>query len=103
MYVSIIPLYLPFKELINYASGVLEMICSLLMLIRATRKYAMYLTIILLILFIPAHVYLIQLHGCGTNDFCFANLLAWIRLFPFQFVLMWWAYKTWQIAKQFEK
>lgn len=93
-YIKIIPPYFPFKEFINYASGILEIACSILMLIPATRKLSMYLTIILLTAFIPAHIYLIQLNGCASADFCFPAWLAWVRLFPLQFILIWWAYKT---------
>ncbi len=93
-YLAIIPPYFPFKELINYTSGVLEITSALLMLLPATRRVAMYLTIFLLIAFIPAHIYMIQLNGCVSPAFCFPAWLAWVRLFPLQFVLIWWAYKT---------
>ena len=99
-YIRIIPPYLAFKEIINYVSGTLEIVCSVLMLIRATRKIAIYFTIIMLITFIPAHIYLIQLNGCASANFCFPAWVAWVRLFPLQFLLMWWAYKT---GKSFEK
>lgn len=101
-YIKIIPPYFLFKEGINYASGILEIACSLLMLFSSTRKYGMYLIIFLLTAFIPAHIYLIQLHGCGSKNFCFPEWIAWIRLFPFQFLLMWWAYKTWKILEQIQ-
>ena len=96
-YLKIIPPYFPFKEFINYASGLLEIACSLLMRFSVTRKYSMYLTIALLIAFIPAHIYLIQLGGCVSKGFCFPPWVAWVRLFPLQFILIWWAYKTWQL------
>jgi uncharacterized membrane protein len=95
-YLAMIPPYFPFKEAINYSSGVLEIGCSLLTLLSPTRKYGMYLTIFLLVAFIPAHIYLIQKGGCVSRRFCFAAWVAWIRLFPFQFILIWWAYKTWK-------
>jgi uncharacterized membrane protein len=101
-YLKIIPPYFPFKEFINYASGVLEISCSLLMLFSTTRKYSMYLTIALLIAFIPAHIYLIQLGGCVSKGFCFPSWVAWVRLFPFQFILIWWAYKTWKLQPKIE-
>ncbi len=93
-YLKIIPPYFPFKEAINYGSGVLEMACSLLMIFPPLRKTAMYLTVFLLIAFIPAHIYLIQLKGCVSPGFCFPEWIAWIRLFPLQFLLIWWAYIT---------
>ncbi|MEO8415040.1 MAG: hypothetical protein ABI472_15340 [Ginsengibacter sp.] len=102
-YLKIIPPYFPFKEAINYTSGVLEICCSILMFFAVTGKYGMYLTISLLIAFIPAHIYLIQLKGCASNDFCFPEWIAWLRLFPFQFVLMWWAYTTWMSSNRVVK
>ena len=96
-YLEMIPPYFPFKEAVNYTSGILEISCSLLMMFSSTRKPAMYLAIILLVAFIPAHVYLIQLHGCISKDFCFSEWMAWVRLFPLQFILIWWAYKTWKL------
>jgi len=96
-YIKIIPPYFPYKEAINYISGSLEVIAAQLMLFASTRKYGMYLIIFLLVAFIPAHVYLIQLRGCVSKDFCFSEWMAWVRLFPLQFILMWWAYKTWKV------
>lgn len=93
-YLALIPPYFSHKPALNYISGILEIVCALLMLIASTRKVAMWLTIILLTAFIPAHIYLIKLHGCPAEKFCFPEWIAWIRLFPLQFVLMWWAYKT---------
>ncbi len=93
-YIKIIPPYLPYKEAINYVSGSLEVIAAQLMLFVSTRKYGVWLIIFLLIAFIPAHVYLIQLHGCVSKGFCFPEWVAWVRLFPLQFLLIWWVYKT---------
>ncbi len=93
-YIAIIPPYIPWKEEINYLSGMLEITSSFLILFTMTRKAGMYLTIILLIAFIPAHIYIIKLKGCISENFCYPAWVAWIRLFPFQFALMWWAYIT---------
>lgn len=93
-YLSLIPPYFPFKEMINYLSGILEISVALLMLFTSMRKMGGYLTIFLLIAFIPAHIYMIQLHGCVSPGLCYPAWVAWIRLFPLQFLLIWWAYKT---------
>jgi uncharacterized membrane protein len=98
-YVKLIPPYFAHPEAINYVSGSLEVICAQLMLFAATRKYGMYLTILLLLLFIPAHVYMIQWHGRIFRESYFPEWVAWLRLFPFQFILIWWAYKTWAVFK----
>jgi uncharacterized membrane protein len=66
------------------------------MIIPFTRKYSALLLIALLTAFIPAHIYLIQMKGCVSQRICVAEWIAWIRLFPFQFILMWWAWKTYK-------
>ena len=99
IYRQFIPPYFRYQEAINYVSGSLEVICAQLMLFAATRKFGMYLTILLLLVFIPAHVYMIQLHGRISREFSFPEWVAWVRLFPLQFVLIWWAYKTWAVFK----
>ena len=93
-YVELIPPYFPDRVLLNYVSGILEMIAGLLMIIPPTRKIAAYLIIGLLIAFIPTHIYWIQMHGCVSIYLCTPAWLAWLRFFPFQFILIWWAWKT---------
>ena len=68
-YYSIIPPYLPFPHLINIAAGIAELICAALLTIPATRRVGAYLVVVMLIAFIPAHIYMIAegwLHGCGN-------------------------------------
>ena len=91
-YYALIPPYLPFPSFINIASGLMEIILGALLLFSSTRKIAAYGVIILLTLFIPAHVYMIQKGGCMSETMCWPVWVAWVRLFPFQFILMWWAW-----------
>lgn len=93
-YYSIIPPYFTNPYLINILSGLAEIILGVLLIFRATRKVAAYGIILMLIAFIPAHVYMIQKDGCmGPKPaICTTPFIAWIRLFPLQFVLMWWAW-----------
>ena len=95
-YLAIIPPYFPNAKFINIASGILEIIAGILVISPYTRKLGTYLIIILLIVFIPAHIYLIQMKGCISQYLCTSELFAWVRLFPFQFLLMWWAWKTYK-------
>lgn len=95
-YLDLIPPYLPLHPLLNIISGICEISAALLMIIPSTRKFAAILIIAFLAAFIPAHVYLIQMKGCVSPKLCVSELIAWIRLFPFQFVLMWWAWKTYK-------
>ncbi len=92
-YYTIIPDYLPNPVFINLFSGAVEIILGVLFLFAATRKIASYGIIALLIAFIPAHIVMIQNGFCLTNGFCLPVWALWLRLFPLQFLLMWWAWK----------
>jgi len=96
VYYDLIPPYFPNHSLINILSGAFEIIAGVLMMIPVTRKLGAYLIIAILISFIPAHIYLIQMKGCVSKKICVAEWIAWIRLFPLQFILMWWAWKTYK-------
>ena len=91
-YYAIIPPYLPFHFFINIASGITEIILGALILFSKTKTVAAYGIIVLLILFIPAHVYMIQKGGCMSEKICIPLWVAWLRLFPLQFILMLWAW-----------
>jgi uncharacterized membrane protein len=92
-YYKIIPDYLPNPVFINLFSGAVEIILGVLFLFAATRKIAAYGIIALLFAFIPAHIVMIQNGFCLTNGFCLPVWALWLRLFPLQFLLMWWAWK----------
>ncbi|MEO5888613.1 MAG: MauE/DoxX family redox-associated membrane protein [Ferruginibacter sp.] len=91
-YLLIIPPYMPWHSFINIASGVMEIVFGALLLFSKTRSLAAYGIIILLILFIPAHIFMIQKDGCMSATMCIPAWAAWVRLFPLQFVLIWWAW-----------
>jgi len=91
-YLLIIPNYLPFPTVINIVSGVLEIILGGMLVFSKTRTLAAYGIMILLVLFIPTHIYMIQKGGCMSEAICIPNWAAWIRLFPLQFILIAWAW-----------
>ena len=91
-YYSIIPSYLPDPVWINTGSGIAEIILGVLLIFSKTRKIAAYGIIGLLIAFIPAHICMIQKGWCLSNGFCLPAWAIWVRLFPLQFLLMWWAW-----------
>lgn len=92
-YLSIIPPYLPAHKAINYISGAAEIILGILLLFPGTRKFAAYGIALMLVAFIPAHIYMIQKGGCmgSGGALCIPAWLAWVRLFPLQFILIGWA------------
>ena len=95
-YIDLIPPYFPDHNLLNFVSGGIEIIGGIFMIMPFTRKTGAYILIAALIAFIPAHIYLIQMRGCVSKNICVAEWIAWIRLFPFQFLLIWWAWKTYK-------
>lgn len=92
-YLSIIPPYLPCHEAINIIAGIAELILGMLLIFPATRRFAAYGIAVMLVAFIPSHIYMIQKSGCmGTGGaLCIPAWLAWVRLIPLQFILIWWA------------
>ena len=92
MYYPIIPPYLPWPVTINIISGIAEIILAGMLVFKSTRRLAAIGIIIMLIAFIPAHVYMIQKGGCMSAAVCIPAWAAWLRLFPLQFLLMYWAW-----------
>ncbi len=92
-YLSLIPPYFPAHVFLNILSGAVEIISGFFLLYVRTRKFAAVLIILLLIAFLPAHVYMIQKDGCISAALCVPAWVAWLRL-PLQFVLMVVAWKA---------
>jgi uncharacterized membrane protein len=95
-YIDLIPPYFANHYLLNIISGISEILAGILILFPGTRKMGTFLIIALLIAFIPAHIYLIQMKGCISKYMCTSEWIAWLRLIPIQFILMWWAWKTYK-------
>ena len=96
-YYALIPLYLPQPVIINTVSGATEILLGLLLIFSRTRKFAAYGIMVLLLLFIPAHIRMIQEGWCTGTGFCLTGWATWLRLFPGQFILIawaWWHRKT---------
>lgn len=91
-YYKIIPNYLPGPVIINLFSGAIEIIFGVLFLFSKTRTVAAYGIIALLVAFLPAHVLMIQKGFCLSNGYCLPAWVTWLRLFPLQFLLMYWVW-----------
>lgn len=91
IYLSIVPPYLPLKSTINYLSGAAEILGGILLLFPKTRTHGSTLIIMLLILFIPAHIYMIQIAPFHLGEIVVTPLIAWLRL-PIQVLLICWTY-----------
>lgn len=91
-YLDLIPPYFPNHELLNQLAGFVEIGLGIGIFFEKTRSFAAYGVIILLISLIPAHVYMIQMDGQMGEFLNVSPWIAWFRLFPMQFVLMYWAW-----------
>jgi len=86
----IVPPFFPQKRLLVQASGSLEVIGGLGAVFPASRRFAGYGLVALLIAVFPANVYM------AVDAQRFAGIPVWVlyaRL-PLQFVLIWWVYTT---------
>lgn len=90
-YYGLIPDYLPFHELINVVSGLAEISLGIGVIFQKTRKWSSYLLIAMLISFIPAHVYFIQIGSCIEGGMCVAEWIGWARLLIIHPLLILWA------------
>ncbi len=86
-YVRIIPPYLPDASLLNTISGIAEIVLGIMLLFPATRVLAAFGIMAMLVAFIPAHIYMIQISKTPT-----ALWISWLRLIPGQPLLIYWAY-----------
>ncbi len=90
-YYDLIPDYLPFHELINVVSGLVEIILGIGVIFQKTRKWSSYLLVTMLISFIPAHIYFIQIGSCVEGGMCVSEWIGWARLLIIHPLLIWWA------------
>ena len=96
-YFPLIPDYLQqWNGLINGASGVIEIALGILLIFSFARQYAAFCIVIMLIAFIPSHVYFIQLGNCIPDGLCVPAWIGWGRLLIIHPLLMWWA---WSLRK----
>ncbi|WP_443946074.1 DoxX family protein [Pedobacter sp. AW1-32] len=90
-YLAIMPPYLPLPITLIYISGVAEIGLGVLSLFSPTQKIANLLIILMLIAFLPAHIYMIQSAPFMLGTVKVTLLIAWARI-PLQFLLIFWAW-----------
>ena len=91
-YLDMIPPYFPAHDLLNMISGVAEIALAILLLVPSMRYKAAISIMLLLIAFVPAHLYHIQMNGCIPGQTCIPLWVAWVRLLIFQPLLLLWAW-----------
>ncbi len=89
-YLPLIPSWLPFHEAINIISGIAEITFGLLLHFPYLRKWASYGIVLMLVAFIPSHVFFIQQGSC-LGELCVSPFIAWIRLIVIHPLLILWA------------
>ena len=89
IYERIMPPYIPAKATMVLLSGISEMILGFMILNPETQTIAAWGTIVLLVIFIPVHIYMLQ------DEKAAMKLPKWalILRIPLQFILMFWAYQ----------
>ncbi|WP_421873849.1 hypothetical protein [Marinoscillum sp.] len=90
-YLPLIPDYLPYNEVINVFSGLAEIALGAGLLVTQTRRLSAKGIVLLLVLFIPSHVYFIQQGHC-VGDLCVSPWVGWVRLIVIHPLLILWAY-----------
>ncbi|HET8860441.1 hypothetical protein [Marivirga sp.] len=93
-YIPLIPPYFPYPESINIISGIAELVLAIGILFHSSRKYASYGIIIMLLAFIPAHTYFIQIGSCIETGLCVPEIVGWLRLLVIHPALLAWAWKV---------
>jgi uncharacterized membrane protein len=84
-YFNIIPPYIPMHSVINYIAGVAEILFALLLIFPKTRKVAATGIMVMLVVYIPTHIYMIEVNPGAWQ--------LWVRLFvgqPFLILWAWW-------------
>ena len=100
-YLPLIPDYFSFPKLVNFLSGLLEVLFAIGLVFSKTRKQAVYGIILLLILFIPAHLYFISKGNCFDGYFCIPAWTSWMRLLLIHPILIYWAWSQRNTVKLF--
>ncbi len=88
-YLPLIPPAFPFPEFINIASGILEIAGGIGYLATRHRKMSGYLLVMLMILFIPSHVYFVREGSCIENALCVPDWVGWARLVFIHPLIIW--------------
>ncbi|MFK7813926.1 MAG: hypothetical protein AB8B59_15630 [Maribacter sp.] len=88
MYMRILPGYLPGHKLLVIISGIAEIVIGLALCFTATKNLAIYMVIIMLTFFLPAHFHMLINKKAGMG------ISKWVLIarVPLQFALMFWAY-----------
>lgn len=93
LYLKIIPHVLPMHNAVNIISGIAEIVIGILLFPKATRNFAAWSLVVLLIVIFPANI---QMAVDYTRENHPQKWISYLRL-PLQIPLIWWAlvYTNW--------
>lgn len=91
-YLPLIPDYFPEKELLNQIVGIAEIMGAIGLVVSTTQKFAAWGLIVMLIAFIPSHLYFIEIGSCVEDGLCVPEWVAWFRLIVIHPLLIYWAW-----------
>ncbi|MGV6829908.1 MAG: DoxX family protein [Flavobacteriales bacterium] len=88
LYQRVMPNYIPYKSSMVLLTGILEMIFGFMLITNESQHIGAWGIIILLILFIPVHLFMLQ------NEQASLKLPKWVLVLrlPLQLVIMYWAF-----------
>lgn len=98
-YLTIMPDWIPLHRFLVYLSGIVEIFLGILLLFSKTRKIASLLIILMLIAFLPVHIYMIKIAPFQLGNTYITPFLAWLRL-PLQLFLIIWGYYYYKKQKR---
>ena len=90
-YLPLIPDYLSEKEIINWVSGGVEILLGVGLITKYRARAALGI-VVMLGVFIPSHIYFIQLGSCVEGSLCVDSWVSWTRLVVVHPLLMFWAW-----------
>ncbi len=91
-YIPLIPPYLATWAVeLNLLSGIFEIGLAVLLIPQQTRKWAGWGIVLMLLAFIPSHIYFIEKGNFSLGSFTMTPFVSWIRLLDFQPLFILWA------------
>ncbi|MBC7937705.1 MAG: DoxX family membrane protein [Rhizobacter sp.] len=96
-YYKLIPPFAGDPEFLNIVAGIAEIGLALLLLFKPRRRLACYGIILMLLAFIPSHIYMLQTGFCpeiAGKIRCAPEWALWVRLIVLQPLLIWWAWSN---------
>ncbi|WP_340153484.1 hypothetical protein [uncultured Marivirga sp.] len=95
-YWPLIPPFFENPEEINKISGIAEILLAGGLFFYPSRKTTSFITIIVLLAFVPSHIYFIQIGSCIDNGLCVPEWIGWLRLIVVHPALILW---VWRVGK----